>query len=97
MTSARSVGLCLPQKACVKINRQQNAVGRFHSSMHKWGLASSPNRECGAPEQTTDHVLVARSIHWAPHGAQGLTILNDETDAGSTPSLPASDPGNTTT
>ena len=32
----------------------RTGVGRFHSSMHKWGLAPSPNCECGAPEQTAD-------------------------------------------
>ena len=33
----------------------------------------------GASEQTADHVLTACSIHWAPHGARGLTVLDDET------------------
>ena len=48
------------------------------SFMHKWGLAPSPNCECGASEQTADHVLTACPIHWAPHGARGLTVLDDE-------------------
>ena len=56
-----------------------NCAGRFHSAMHKWGLAPSPNCKCGASEQTADHVLTACPIHWAPHGAQGLTVLDDET------------------
>ena len=30
-------------------------------------------------EQTADHVLTACSIHRAPHGARGLTVLDDET------------------
>ena len=47
--------------------------------MNKWGLAPSPNYECGASEQTADYVLTARPIHRAPHEARGLTILNDET------------------
>ena len=33
----------------------------------------------GASEQTADHVLTACPIHWAPHGARGLTVLDDET------------------
>ena len=45
----------------------------------KWGLAPSPNCECGASEQTADHVLTACPIHRAPHGARGLTVLDDET------------------
>ena len=35
--------------------------------------------ECGAYEQTADHVLAACPIHRAPHGARGLTVLDDET------------------
>ena len=78
-TGARPVGMGLPQAAWVKFNRLRTGVGRFHSSMHKWGLASSPNCECGASEQTADHVLTACPIHRAPHGARGLTVLDDET------------------
>ena len=40
---------------------------------------ASPNCECGASEQTEDHVLTACPIHRAPYEAQGLTVLDDET------------------
>ena len=73
------VGMGLPRAAWVKLNRLRTGVGRFHSSMHKWGLAPSPNCECGASEQTADHVLTMCPIHRAPHGARGLTVLDDET------------------
>ena len=63
----------------VRLNRLQTGVGRLHSSMHKWGLAPLPNCKCGASEQTADHVLTACPIHRAPHGARGLTVLDDET------------------
>ena len=66
-------------------------VGRFHLSMHKWGLAPSPNCECGASEQTADHVLTACPIHRAPHVARDLTVLDDET--GLITPLSASDSG----
>ena len=33
----------------------------------------------GGSEQTADHVLTACLIHRAPHGARGLTVLDDET------------------
>ena len=42
-------------------------------------FAPSPNCECGASEQTADHVLTACPLHRAPHGARGLTVLDDET------------------
>ena len=81
-TGVRPVGMgCLGLfgAAWVKLNRLRTGVGRFHSSMHKWGLAPSPNCECGGSEQTADHVLTACPIHRAPHGARGLMILDDET------------------
>ena len=66
-TGAGPVGMGLPQAAWVKLNRLQTGVGRFHSSMHKWGLAASPNCECGASEQTADHVLTACPILYIGH------------------------------
>ena len=78
-TGSRPVGMGLPRAAWVKLNRLRTGVGRFHSSMHEWGLAPSPNCECGASEQTADHVLTACPIHRAPHRARGLTILDEET------------------
>ena len=78
-TGARPVRMGLPRAAWVKLHRLRTGVGRFHSSMHKWGLAPSPTCECGAFEQTADHVLTACPIYRAPHGARGLTVLDDET------------------
>ena len=78
-TGARPVGMGLPQAAWVKLNCLQTGVGRFHLSMHKWGLAPSPNCECGASEQTAGHVLTVCPIHRTPHGVQGLTVLDDQT------------------
>ena len=53
-SSARPVGMSLPQTAWVKLNRLRTGVERFHSSMHKWGLAPSPNCECGASKHARD-------------------------------------------
>ena len=78
-TGARPVGMGLSRAAWVKLNRLRTGVGRFHSYMHKWGLAPSPNCECGASEQTADHVLTACPIHRAQHGARVLTVLDNET------------------
>ena len=77
-TDSKPFGIGLSRAAWVKHNRLTTGVGRFHSSMHKCGFAPSPNCKCGASEQTADHVLTACLIHRAPHGARGLTILDDE-------------------
>ena len=95
-TGARPVGMGLPRAAWVKLNCLQTGVGRFHSSMHKWGLAPSPNCDFGASEQTTDHVLTACPMHRAPHGAQGLTVWLMKLDAGLITPLPAFDSGSAT-
>ena len=63
--------------AWVRLNRLRTGVGQFHSSMHRWGLAPYPNCECGAYEQTADHVLTVCPIY-ASHGARGMMILDDE-------------------
>ena len=42
-TGARPVGMGLPRAAWVKLDRLRTGVGLFHSFMHKWGLAPSPN------------------------------------------------------
>ena len=78
-TGARPVAMGLTRAAWVKLNRLPTGVGRFHLSLHKCGLAPSTNCECGAYEQTADHVLTACPIHWAPHGARGLTVLDNTT------------------
>ena len=78
-TGARPVRMGLSRPPWIKLNRLRAGVGRFHSSMHKWGLAPSPNCECGASEQTADHVLTACPIHRALHGARGLTVLDNKT------------------
>ena len=46
-------------------------------------------------KQTADHVLITFFIHQEPHGARGGQFWMTKPNAGSTPSLPASDPGST--
>ena len=93
--NTRPIGMSLARTAWVKLNRLRNGVGRFGSSMHKRGLASSPKCECGAIKQTADHIILTCITRRAPRGIMGLTALGNETRCGSIPSLPTTDLGNT--
>ena len=77
--SPKPLGMGLPRTYWVKLNRLRTGVGRFHSSIYKWGAAPSPNCECGASEQTADHIISTCPLHRAPKGKQGLLVLDDDT------------------
>ena len=77
--SPKPLGMGLPRTFWVKLNRLRTGVGRFHSSMYKWGVAPSPNCECGASEQIVDHIISTCPLHRAPKGMQGLLVRDDDT------------------
>ena len=72
-------GMTLPRTAWVRINFLRTGVGRFRSCLYKWGTASSAACECGAEEQTVDHIVLQCPIHRPPYGLHGLTVLDDAT------------------
>lgn len=49
--------LQLPRKAWCNLNRLRTGTGRTLDTLYKWGLADDPKCPCGAPRQTTDHIL----------------------------------------
>ena len=53
--SKKTIGMSLTRTVWVKLNQLPTGVGRFGSSMVKWGLVSSTIYECGASNklQTT--------------------------------------------
>jgi len=85
-TGTHTPGMTLPRRAWVRLNRLRTGAGRFRSCLYKWSMASSAACECGAEEQTVDHVVLQCPIHRPPHGLHGLTVLDDDTRNGcSTP------------
>ena len=78
-TSTRPMGMGLPRSSWVRLNRLRAGVGCFQSSMHKWGLAPTSNCECGAVEQTAEHIILTCPVHRAPTGIRGLTVLDVDT------------------
>ena len=77
--STRPMGMGLPRSSWVRLNRLRAGVGRFQSFMHKWGLAPTSNCECGAAEQTAEHIILTCPVHRAPTGICGLTVLDVDT------------------
>jgi len=63
----------------VRHNPLRTGVGRFHSCLHKRDMPPSAPYECGAEEQTVDHVVLQSPIYRPPHRLHGLTVLDDET------------------
>jgi len=72
-------GMTLLRTAWVQLIRLRTRVGHFLSCLHNWGIASSAACECGAEEQTVDHVVLQCPSHRPHHGLYGLTVLDDET------------------
>ena len=71
----------LPRKQWTTLNRLRTGVGRFSSSMLKWGLKDSSVCECGAPEQTVDHILDVCPQHRPPSDRDGIVSLDEDTRA----------------
>ena len=62
-----------------RFNHFRTGVGRFRSCLYKWGMAFSAACECGAEEQTADHVVLQSPIQRPPDGLHVLTVLDDGT------------------
>ena len=75
-TSTRPMRMGLPRSSWVRFNRLRAGVGCFQSFMHKWGLDPTSNCECGAVEQTAEHIILTCPTHRAPTGIRGLTVLD---------------------
>ena len=70
-------GMKLPRPAWVRLNRFRTGVGLFGASMHKWRMALTASCECGAEEQTADHVITACPIYRHPNWIRGLLTVNE--------------------
>ena len=70
----------LPRPAWVRLNCLRTEFGKFQSSTHKWGLASTSICECGALNEIAAHVILECPLqHRAPRGYHGMPVLDDET------------------
>ena len=63
----------------VRLNRLRPNVGRFRTSLHNWGMATTAACKCGAENQTADHITKDCPLYSSPHGTGGLTSLDEDT------------------
>jgi len=78
-TGTQTPGMTLTRTERVRRNRLRTALGRCRSCLLTWVMAPSAAYECGAEEQTFDHVVLHFSIHRPTHGLHGLTALDNKT------------------
>ena len=84
--SPKPLGMGLPRTSWVKLNRLPTGVGRFHSSTYKWGAAPSPICECGASEQTADHIISTYIVHQKEYKICWSWMMTPDAGLKSTPS-----------
>ena len=59
--------------------KTRTGVGRFGEAMKRWGLKSTSECECGAPNQSVQHIMDDCTMHRPPNGERGLTDLDEDT------------------
>ena len=72
-------GMHLPRRFWVRLNHLRTGVGRFRSSLHNWGMVPSAACDCGAENQTAEHILAHCPLFSPLHGITGLVRLDDDT------------------
>ena len=72
-------GMHLPRRSWVRLNYFRTDVERFRSSLLKWGMVPSAACDCGAENQTAEHILAHCPLFSPPHEITGLVRLDDDT------------------
>ena len=65
-------GSDLPRQAWIKLNRLCTGLGHFNAGMWRWGLSKSPTCDCGADQQTANHIITECPLYCPPDGLHGL-------------------------
>ena len=65
-------GSDLSQQAWVELNRLRTGVGRFNAGIWRWDLSKSPAWDCGADQQTANHIITECPLYCPPNALHGL-------------------------
>ena len=65
-------GSDLSQQAWVKLNRLRTGVGCFNADMWRWGSSKGPACDCGADQQTANHIITECPLYHPSNGLHGL-------------------------
>ena len=69
----------LARPSWVRLNCLRAGVGLFRPTLYRWGMASTAACECGAEEQTVDHIITSCPIFHHPSRRISLETVDDET------------------
>uniref|UniRef100_A0A1B0DMF8 Uncharacterized protein n=1 Tax=Phlebotomus papatasi TaxID=29031 RepID=A0A1B0DMF8_PHLPP len=69
-------GFNLPRNEWATLNRIRSDCGRSASTLHKWGMTSSEECDCGNPTQTIKHILEECPSR---QFSEGISVLNEVT------------------
>ena len=79
--------LCLPQKIewqvlineISRLNCLRSGVEHFRSSLRNWNVATTVACECSLRNQTANRIATDFPFYSAPHGANELILLDNDT------------------
>ena len=79
-----SPSMCCPgcdllRQAWVKLNRLRTGVGRFNADMWRWGLSKSSACDCGADQQTANHIITECPLHRPPNDLHSVIDVDAAT------------------
>ena len=63
----------------VKLNTLRTGVGRFNADKRRWSLSNSPACDCGAAQQTENHIITECPLYRPPNGPHGLIDVDADT------------------
>ena len=75
--STHPLGNELDRRSWTRLNRLRSGQGRFRSLMYAWGFCASPICECGAPQQTVDHIIDHCPFHDCPGRNHIVEVTED--------------------